>query len=100
MVPPLDRILTIPLRWRPVRAWRAVTLYEVLGASRDASEDDLRRAYRAAARELHPDVNPDAATSDAMRRLNAAWAVLGNPDRRREYDRGDGPGAGGTRGAT
>ena len=39
-----------------------------------------------AARLLHPDVNPDPETANAMRALNDAWAVLGNPDRRRRYD--------------
>ena len=62
------------------------TLYEVLGASPDASDGELRRAYYLAARQLHPDLNPDADTHGAMRTLNDAWAVLGNPERRRRYD--------------
>jgi hypothetical protein len=62
------------------------TLYEVLGASPDASDAELRRAYYLAARQLHPDLNPDSGTDAAMRALNQAWAVLGNPERRKRYD--------------
>jgi hypothetical protein len=70
------------------------TLYEILGAPADASDDQLRQAYRRAARRLHPDVNPEV-DADAMLQLNRAWAVLGVPDRRRSYDRSlQGPGPG------
>jgi len=61
-------------------------LYDILGASQDADVDQLRHAYYRAARRLHPDVNPDVDTTDEMRRLNRAWAVLGDPDARLEYD--------------
>lgn len=58
-------------------------LYRVLGASPDASQEELHQAYRARARLLHPDVSGD---DDAMRELNDAWAVLGDPALRAEYD--------------
>jgi len=71
-----------------------VTLYEDLGVDPDASTAVIRRAYLARARTVHPDfhADADAATrADAereMRRLNAAWAVLGDEDQRRTYDDG------------
>ena len=72
------------------------TLYEILGAPADSTDDELRQAYRRAARRLHPDVNPDTDT-DAMLQLNRAWAVLGVPARRRWYDRSlESPDPGGT----
>jgi hypothetical protein len=62
-----------------------VTHYEVLGVGPAATAEEIKRAYRRQARLHHPDV----AEADArgMRALNEAWAVLGNPDRRRAYDR-------------
>lgn len=64
-----------------------MTLYDELGVPPDASEDALRAGYRRRARQLHPDVaGEDGATGDAMRRLNGAWAVLGDPEQRRRYD--------------
>jgi hypothetical protein len=71
-----------------------VTHYEELGVAPDASAAAIRRAYLTRARRVHPDfhADADAATrADAerqMRRLNAAWAVLGDEDRRRDYDDG------------
>jgi curved DNA-binding protein CbpA len=63
-----------------------VTLYEVLGVNASASGEDLHRAYRDRARVLHPD-HRGGADDAAMQELNAAWAVLSDPVRRREYDR-------------
>ena len=60
-------------------------LYRVLGASPDASAEELHRAYRRRARELHPDV-AGGGGEDAMRELNDAWAVLADPELRAEYD--------------
>ena len=61
------------------------SLYGLLGVPPDASADEIRRAYYRAARQLHPDVNPDADAAAAMRRLNDAWAVLGDPAARRSH---------------
>jgi hypothetical protein len=62
------------------------SLYGLLGVPRDASADEIRRAYYRAARQLHPDVNPRDDADATMRRLNHAWAVLGDPVARRRYD--------------
>jgi molecular chaperone DnaJ len=61
--------------------------YDVLGVGRDASKDDIRRAYRRKAREYHPDVNdaPDAA--DRFREVKEAYEVLSDDDKRAMYDR-------------
>jgi hypothetical protein len=63
------------------------TFYEVLGAAETADHDELRRAFRARARELHPDLHPGVDTTERMRTLNAAWRVLGDREDRIRYDR-------------
>ena len=63
------------------------THYDVLGVDRSASYDDVRAAYRRAARRHHPDAGGEAATGERMAALNEAWRVLGHRDLRREYDR-------------
>lgn len=63
----------------------------MLGVSTSASAAEIKRAYRMQARRHHPDVS--GADDDAMRALNQAWATLGDPARRRAYDRMLGIGA-------
>jgi hypothetical protein len=67
-----------------------VTHYEVLGVAENAGSDELRQAYLSQARRHHPDRQPDASKRAAaevrMRDINQAWAVLGDPNRRRSYD--------------
>jgi hypothetical protein len=63
-----------------------VSHYDVLGVTPHATHDEIRRAYRALAQVHHPDANPDGANA-TMVGINAAWDVLGDPDKRREYDR-------------
>ncbi len=66
-----------------------MTHYEVLGVDRDASAPVIRRRYLALARQHHPDVNEGPGRAEAevrMRQLTAAWAVLGDPERRSRYD--------------
>ena len=58
--------------------------YAVLGVHAGASDAEIRSAYRERARQLHPDV--DGGDADAMRRLNDAWTILGDPDRRAAFD--------------
>ena len=51
-------------------------LYETLGVSRDASGDEIKRAYRKLARELHPDINPDPQVQEKFKEVTAAYDVL------------------------
>lgn len=62
--------------------------YEVLGVSRDASQDDIKKAYRKLARELHPDVNSAEDASERFKLVTHAFDVLGDPEQRRNYDMG------------
>ncbi len=76
----------------------ATDLYDVLGVDRGATGDEIKKAYRKLARELHPDVNPDPATQDAFKEVTAAYEVLSDPAKRERYDLGGDPfgnGAGG-----
>lgn len=74
--------------------------YEVLGVARDASQDDIKKAYRKLARKLHPDyAGPDS--EEAFKELSVAYETLSDPDKRQMYDvggpdalRGGGAGAG------
>jgi molecular chaperone DnaJ len=61
--------------------------YEALGVARDASTEDIRRAYRRLAKEYHPDVNKDPKAEERFKQINEAYAVLSDEDRRRTYDR-------------
>lgn len=63
-------------------------LYEALGVSRDASADEIKKAYRKLARELHPDVNPDPKVQDRFKEITAAYEVLSDPQKRQNYDLG------------
>ena len=64
-------------------------LYALLGVARAASAGEIERAYRRLARRYHPGVNPgDRMAEDLFRQVQHAFAVLGDVDRRREYDRG------------
>ena len=63
-------------------------LYQVLGVARDASGDEIKKAYRKLAREMHPDVNPDPKVAEKFKEITAAYEVLSDPDKRQNYDMG------------
>ena len=62
--------------------------YEVLGVSKDATEKDIKQAYRRLARQYHPDVNKnDAEAEEKFKEINEAYGVLSDEDSRKKYDR-------------
>jgi len=61
--------------------------YQVLGVDRSASADTIRKAFRRLARKYHPDVSKEADADHRMKEINEAWAVLGDAEKRAEYDR-------------
>ena len=64
--------------------------YTVLGVARDASDAEIKKAYRNLAKELHPDVNPDdKAVSDRFKEVSAAYSLLGDAATRKRYDNGE-----------
>src|SRR5687768_10084381 len=60
--------------------------YQVMGVARDASEDDITRAYRRRARKFQPDVSKEANAEDKFKELQEAYEVLKDPQRRAAYD--------------
>lgn len=64
--------------------------YEALGVARDSSPDEIRKAYRKAAKETHPDLNPGKPEAEArFKVITAAYDIIGDPDKRKRFDAGE-----------
>src|SRR4051794_10586578 len=62
--------------------------YATLGVARDASDDDIKKAFRKLARKYHPDLAKDKkASEEEFKKVNEAYEVLSDPEKRRKYDR-------------
>src|SRR5215208_4543662 len=64
--------------------------YKTLGVDRKASQDDIKKAYRKLARQYHPDTNKDTGAEERFKQISEAYDVLGDPEKRKTYDRGGG----------
>jgi len=62
------------------------SLYETLGVSENASADEIKRAYRKLARKYHPDINKDPGAEEKFKEINAAYEVLSDPEKKKQYD--------------
>ena len=65
--------------------------YKVLGVARDAPDEEIRRTYRKLAKQLHPDVNPAnrATAEEKFKKVSAAYDIIGDPEKRKQFDRGE-----------
>src|SRR5579862_4494376 len=64
--------------------------YTVLGVKKDASQDDIQKAYRRLAKKLHPDLNPgNKAAEEQFKEVSVAYDLLSDPEKRARFDRGE-----------
>jgi DnaJ-class molecular chaperone len=79
---------TSPAEFRSHRV--AIDPYQVLGVSKSASQDDVQKAYRKLAKKHHPDLNPgNKKAEEIFKDIGTAYDILGDPDKRARYDRGE-----------
>ena len=62
------------------------SLYDTLGISKDASSDEIKKAYRRLARKYHPDINKEAGAEEKFKEINAAYEILSDENKRKQYD--------------
>ena len=62
--------------------------YKVLGVSKKATQDEIKKAYRKLARKFHPDTNKEAGAEERFKEISEAYDALGDPEKRKKYDRG------------
>ena len=74
---------------------RGTDHYKTLGVDKKASQEDIKKAYRKLARQYHPDTNKDAGAEERFKSISEAYDTLGDPEKRKKYDRGGSVFAGG-----
>ena len=67
---------------------RSSDYYKTLGVDKKASQDEIKKAYRKLARQYHPDTNKEAGAEERFKEISEAYDVLGDPEKRKKYDRG------------